>query len=465
MSTELGQSLGAALGQFAFGSNTRSAGARGMLDGARAGAYDANREQSLASRLKLEAEAELLRRQSEAQSPENLLRSAATAIGVPLNDLPAVKQYQQTGELGGRYAPAVDGFGPVAPQPDWAKQLPAMVRSLGNTQRAITLGDKSVENAAKADAIGREEDVLSGRLDPALLAQAQFSRTGNSPFKFEEFGTGNNVTGKLDDTTGPALRLGDKRKAETRAQDANARQSDAAAGASRASAEKTRQETELGGKGVLVQTADGPVFASPRDGKATPVTVNGQPAKLAKQGGNMSATLQKELVEADDLAAVAEQTANTLRNALKINGQAYSGVTATLRAKVRSNLPGQSPDADATVELNNMIGEQALSGMKAIFGGNPTEGERAILLDLQASADKLPQQREKIIKRGIELAERRMRLNRERAKSIRSGTYLTDGPEAAVPPAATAPPPAAGGLSEAEQQELDSLRARFGKKP
>lgn len=154
-------------------------------------------------------------------------------------------------------------------------------------------------------------------------------------------------------------------------------------------------------------------------------------AKARGKGpGAMSATLQKELVEADDMVSTTEATAATLRKALELNAKAYSGYAAKQRAQVRSNLPGSSPAADATIELDNLIGSQALEGMKAIFGGNPTEGERAILLDLQASADKTPAQREAIIRRGIAAAERRQRINAARARAIRSGSYLTEGAEA-----------------------------------
>lgn len=113
-----------------------------------------------------------------------------------------------------------------------------------------------------------------------------------------------------------------------------------------------------------------------------------------------------------------------LERALEINDLAYSGVGASLRAKAVSQL-GDDPRANATVELNNLIGTQALQSLKTVFGGNPTEGERKILLDLQASADKTPPQRAAIIDRALEMAKSRIAADSKKLNAIATGTYGT----------------------------------------
>ncbi|WP_230682031.1 hypothetical protein, partial [Streptococcus pneumoniae] len=50
-----------------------------------------------------------------------------------------------------------------------------------------------------------------------------------------------------------------------------------------------------------------------------------------------------------------------------------------------------------------------------------------ILLDMQASADKTPAQREIIMDRAIAAAQRRGDFASKKAGSIRGGTYLTEG--------------------------------------
>lgn len=155
--------------------------------------------------------------------------------------------------------------------------------------------------------------------------------------------------------------------------------------------------------------------------------------------GPMSVTLQKELLESDDAAQSSAAVVSTLTKALDINKQAYSGYLAKPRATLRSNLPGQSDSADATINLDNMMTGQALESLKVTFGAAPTEGERKILMDMQASADKTPKQREEIINRAIAAAQRRGEFAARKAESIRSGKYLTEG----VSPAGTAAPAAA----------------------
>ena len=149
----------------------------------------------------------------------------------------------------------------------------------------------------------------------------------------------------------------------------------------------------------------------------------------------MSVTLQKELLESDDTVQAAKSVINTLKQAKAINDKAYSGYMAKGRATLASNLmPGGTESADATIDLDNMMTGQALESLKVIFGGMPTEGERKILLEMQASADKTPQQRTAIMDRAIAASERREKFAGSKAKSIRDGSYLTSGvPDGGAP--------------------------------
>lgn len=154
---------------------------------------------------------------------------------------------------------------------------------------------------------------------------------------------------------------------------------------------------------------------------------NDRADRKGKGQGAMSPTLQKELIEADDTVQSAQGAIGNLKKALELNDKIDSGWRAVDRAKIRVQLPGDSTKAKATLDYDNLVGTQTLGSLKAIFGGNPTEGERAILLDLQASADKPKDVREKILQRAVAAAQRRVDLSSARAKSIRGGTYLTEG--------------------------------------
>jgi len=64
--------------------------------------------------------------------------------------------------------------------------------------------------------------------------------------------------------------------------------------------------------------------------------------------------------------------------------------------------------------------------MKGIFGSNPTEGERQILLQMQGSAGLSRTVREKLIRNGIELAKRRQQFEKQKAQKLRSGEYFSE---------------------------------------
>lgn len=142
------------------------------------------------------------------------------------------------------------------------------------------------------------------------------------------------------------------------------------------------------------------------------------------------------------------QTNNAAITAIKeaegLNDKAYDGTLAAQRAWLVNNfLPWSSEGAEATVNFDNAVIGQALTQLKSIFGGNPTEGERRILLDLQGASNQPVNVRKEILKRAKVAAEARLTFNEQRAKQLRGGTFY--GPEGgAAPPAAPAPVAAPG---------------------
>lgn len=147
----------------------------------------------------------------------------------------------------------------------------------------------------------------------------------------------------------------------------------------------------------------------------------------SQKQANLSATEQKELFEADEMVQASQNVQSALQDALKLNDKAYSGYGAKVRAVARSNLPGESEAANATIELDNLMTGQALESLKSTFGAMPTEGERKILLEMQASAEKTPAQRKAIINRAIAMAKRREKINADKAEKLRTGEYARPG--------------------------------------
>jgi hypothetical protein len=194
--------------------------------------------------------------------------------------------------------------------------------------------------------------------------------------------------------------------------------------------EGTPVDVMRGGKPVKIMSRGGRVVGDAVPSKG--LTINTGPVKLSAQA-------QKELFEADETVQSSKNVIGMLDKALEFNKEAYSGYGASTRATARSNLPGESASANATVDLNNIVTGQALESLKSVFGGMPTEGERKILLELQASTDKTPAQRASIINRAKIAAETRIRFNADKAQKLRSGEYFSSAPTSGESPNAQQP--------------------------
>lgn len=168
----------------------------------------------------------------------------------------------------------------------------------------------------------------------------------------------------------------------------------------------------------------------------------------------LSAADKKAILEADDAVADNRAAIANLDRAQQLSPQALSGAVAGARSWLGNNLPDWAvPDfiaspqqAQATSELSNTVTANALQQLKAIFGGAPTEGERAILLQIQGAADQPRDVREAIYRRAAEMAQRRLDFNKQRADALRGGTYYQQDPNstAANPTAAPTPAPSGG---------------------
>lgn len=161
----------------------------------------------------------------------------------------------------------------------------------------------------------------------------------------------------------------------------------------------------------------------------------------------LTATDKKAILEADDMVGTNKAVLNALDEASKLNPKANQGWFAGTRAAIGNNLPDMmvpdfisSPESsEATTNLDNAVVGQALTQLKAVFGGNPTEGERKILLDLQGSSAQPANVRAEIFARARRAAETRLKLNEDRANALRGGTFYKPGAgaQAVIDPASS----------------------------
>lgn len=160
----------------------------------------------------------------------------------------------------------------------------------------------------------------------------------------------------------------------------------------------------------------------------------------------LTATDKKAILEADEGVMSAKSAIDALRKASELSSKAFAGPAASGRGYAASFL-GESSDLGkggiATAELNNVVTSNALSQLKAIFGGAPTEGERKILLDIQGSVNQPHEVRVKIYDRARQMAERRLKFNEQRASELRGGSFYKPPAARSAAPQESAPQAAA----------------------
>jgi hypothetical protein len=145
-----------------------------------------------------------------------------------------------------------------------------------------------------------------------------------------------------------------------------------------------------------------------------------------------TATDKRAILEADEGVLNNTTVVSALKEAKKLSPQAHTGYFAGTRATLGNNLPDAlvpdflaSPESSAaTANYENLVLGQALGQLKSTFGAAPTEGERKILLELQASADKPDHVRQEILNRAIAIAENHLKFNQQKADDLRGGTYF-----------------------------------------
>lgn len=149
----------------------------------------------------------------------------------------------------------------------------------------------------------------------------------------------------------------------------------------------------------------------------------------------LTATDKKAILEADDMVQTNQSVLTALDQALAVQDQANEGLGASARGALGNMLPDwMVPDAvsspessQATADYDNLVLGQALTQLKSVFGAAPTEGERAILLELQASSNKPKAVRERILLRAKDLAKKRLEFNQQRAGELRGGSFYKPG--------------------------------------
>lgn len=137
----------------------------------------------------------------------------------------------------------------------------------------------------------------------------------------------------------------------------------------------------------------------------------------------LSATDKKAVLEADQMARATKEGLGALRQARVLSGKASQGWGANTISQGLSLLGDET--AVNTLDFDNIIKSNVLPQLKVIFGGAPTEGERAVLLELQGSSSLSRENRQRILDRAIKAAEDRLQFYNSQAQDLRGGTYYS----------------------------------------
>jgi hypothetical protein len=137
----------------------------------------------------------------------------------------------------------------------------------------------------------------------------------------------------------------------------------------------------------------------------------------------------KMKVEAEDLIASSKQSLADLKQAYALNPNSLAGGWLDKGQQFLGEAAGsKDPTIVNTRILNNLLGSQGLAKLKATFGGAPTEGERAILMELEGIGSKTKEERGAIIKRAYRVLQDRVAREQNRLDQITSGAYRTTTP-------------------------------------
>jgi hypothetical protein len=186
---------------------------------------------------------------------------------------------------------------------------------------------------------------------------------------------------------------------------------------------------------------NGPTNAPPQQSGAMPQQPGSAPLRI---GGyvkspvpvKLSSQQQKELFEAQDKGMAAKAAMQSLQAGLELLGtddktpKLISGTGSNIQqlgVRALSTLGFAGPATEkalaATTDYDNLMKTQALEQLKSTFGGNPTEGERTMLMEVQAISSYTPKEQRAIINRAIDQAKRRQEAEYKKSQAILSGSY------------------------------------------
>lgn len=135
--------------------------------------------------------------------------------------------------------------------------------------------------------------------------------------------------------------------------------------------------------------------------------------------------------EAEEALGGIDDAMGSLKRAYSLNPNTFDGTLVSIaQRKVLEQTDPKDPRVLATREQQNLLSKGAISNLRTAFGGNPTEGERKALLDLEGIDAKSKDERAQIMKNTYKLLQARRTREQKRLNDITQGLYRETTPSA-----------------------------------
>lgn len=132
--------------------------------------------------------------------------------------------------------------------------------------------------------------------------------------------------------------------------------------------------------------------------------------------------------EAEEALTGLDSSITALQKAYKLNPNTFdASLMDKAQRKLLEETGSKDPKVQNTREMENLLSSGAVEKLKASFGGNPTEGERAILLSLEGLESKSKEERAKIMKNTYIKLKAVRAARQKRLNEITSGLYRNTG--------------------------------------
>ena len=153
--------------------------------------------------------------------------------------------------------------------------------------------------------------------------------------------------------------------------------------------------------------------------------------RTEESGKKLTAPEIKLKAEAEDSIGSIDDAMNSLKRAYSLNPNTFDGTLVSIaQRKILEQTDPKDPRVLATREQQNLLSKGAISNLRTAFGGNPTEGERKALLDLEGIDAKSKEERAQIMMNTYKLLKDRRAREQKRLNDISQGLYRETNPSA-----------------------------------